>query len=123
MNRHRERWGLIFVELPIVTVLLIAFYVIFHIIIVKGGGHPWVPPVIKRQWIRHRSVGAFVSSICAHPAYGVSEAGMNAMTMTAAKEFVADGILVNAITPGSIDTPLTDSLDETQKEQFRQAAP
>ena len=37
MNRHRERWGLIFVELPIVTVLLIAFYVIFHIIIVKGG--------------------------------------------------------------------------------------
>jgi NAD(P)-dependent dehydrogenase (short-subunit alcohol dehydrogenase family) len=48
---------------------------------------------------------------------------MNAMTMTAAKEFVADGILVNAITPGSIDTPLTDSLDETQKEQFRQAAP
>ena len=79
--------------------------------------------MIKQQWIRHRSVGAFVSSICAHPAYGVSEAGMNAMTMTAAKEFVADGILVNAITPGSIDTPLTDSFDETQKEQFRQAAP
>ena len=28
----------------------------------------------------HRSLGAFVSSICAHPACGVSEASMNAMT-------------------------------------------
>ena len=48
---------------------------------------------------------------------------MNAMTIASAKEFAADGILVNAITPGSIDTPLTNSFDETQKEEFRQAGP
>jgi NAD(P)-dependent dehydrogenase (short-subunit alcohol dehydrogenase family) len=48
---------------------------------------------------------------------------MSAITKAATKKTADDGILVNAITPGSIDTPLTDSLDETQKEQFRQAAP
>jgi ABC-type glycerol-3-phosphate transport system permease component len=37
MNRHRERWGLIFADLSIVTVPLIAFYVIFHINIMKGA--------------------------------------------------------------------------------------
>ena len=68
------------------------------------------------------SAGAFVGSICAHPAYGVSKAGMIAMTKPAAKEFAADGILVNAIAPGSIGTPLTDSFGEVQKEDFRQAA-
>ena len=44
------------------------------------------------------------------------------MTKPAAKEFAADGILVNAIAPGSIGTPLTDSFGEVQKEDFRQAA-
>ena len=48
---------------------------------------------------------------------------MNAMTISAAKEFAADGILVNTITLGSIDTSLTDSFDETHREEFRQADP
>jgi 3-oxoacyl-[acyl-carrier protein] reductase len=43
--------------------------------------------------------------------------------MIAMTKFAADGLRVNAIAPGSIDTPLTDSFGEVQKEEFRQAAP
>ena len=48
---------------------------------------------------------------------------MIAMTKSAAKEFAGDGILVNAIAPGSIETPLADSFGEAQKEQFVEASP
>jgi 3-oxoacyl-[acyl-carrier protein] reductase len=84
-------------------------------------------PIMQKQQagriVNVSSAGAFVGSVCAHPAYGVSKAGMIAMTKSAAKEFAADGLRVNAIAPGSIDTPLTDSFGEVQKEEFRQAAP
>ncbi len=86
-----------------------------------------VLPIMQRQQagriVNISSAGAFVGSICAHPAYGVSKAGLIAMTKSAAKEFAADGILVNAIAPGSIDTPLSHSFGEAQIEEFRQAAP
>jgi 3-oxoacyl-[acyl-carrier protein] reductase len=86
-----------------------------------------VLPVMKRQQtgriVNISSAGAFVGSICAHPAYGVAKAGMIAMTKSAAREFADDGILVNAIAPGSIDTPLTMSFGANQVEAFRQAAP
>ena len=86
-----------------------------------------VMPIMQKQQagciVNVSSAGAFVGSVCAHPAYGVSKAGMIAMTKSAAKEFAADGLRVNAIAPGSIDTPLTDSFGEVQKEEFRQAAP
>ena len=86
-----------------------------------------VLPIMKKQQsgriVNISSAGAFLGSVCAHPAYGTSKAGMIAMTKSAAKEFASDGILVNAIAPGSIDTPMTDSFGEAQKEQFAQAAP
>ena len=86
-----------------------------------------VLPTMKEQQagriVNISSVGAFVGSICAHPAYGVSKAGMIAMTKSAAKEFAPYGILVNAIAPGSIDTPLADSFGAAQKEEFVQASP
>ncbi len=86
-----------------------------------------VLPIMKKQQsgriVNISSVGAFVGSVCAHPAYGASKAAMIAMTKSAAKEFASDGILVNAIAPGSIDTPLTASFGEAQKEEFIQAAP
>lgn len=86
-----------------------------------------VLPIMQRQQagriVNISSAGAFVGSVCAHPAYGVSKAGMIAMTKSAAKEHATDNILVNAIAPGSIDTPLTHSFGEAQMEEFRQAAP
>lgn len=69
------------------------------------------------------SAGAVLGSVCAHPAYGASKAGMIAMTKSAAKAHAKDGILVNAIAPGSIDTPMTDSFGECQKQEFKEAAP
>ena len=86
-----------------------------------------VLPVMKKQQagriVNISSVGAFLGSVCAHPAYGASKAAMIAMTKSAAKEFAGDGILVNAIAPGSIETPLAASFGEAQKEEFIQAAP
>ena len=38
------------------------------------------------------------------------------MTKTAAKELGARGITVNAIAPGFIETPMTDSMTDQQKE-------
>ncbi|MFN8007673.1 MAG: glucose 1-dehydrogenase [Terriglobia bacterium] len=69
------------------------------------------------------SAGAFLGSICAHPAYGVAKAGLIALTKSAAKSFAKDGILVNAIAPGSVDTPMAESFGEAQVEAFCQAAP
>ena len=64
----------------------------------------------SQRWgrvINISSVGAFKGSITAHPAYGVSKAGLIAMTKSAAKELAEFGILVNSVSPGTIDTPLT----------------
>lgn len=86
-----------------------------------------VLPIMQRQqWgriVNISSLGAFVGSVCAHPAYGVSKAGMIAMTKSLAKTYALDNILVNAIAPGSFDTPLARSFGEEQIEEFKQASP
>ena len=85
-----------------------------------------VPYMRTKQWgrvVNISSVGAFKGSITAHPAYGVSKAGVIALTKSAAKEFATDGILVNAIAPGSIDTPLAkQNFTEQQRDAYRKAA-
>ena len=86
-----------------------------------------VLPFMKQQQagriVNISSVGAFLGSVCAHPAYGASKAAMIAMTKSLAKEFASDGILVNAIAPGSIETPLAAGFGDAQKEQFIEATP
>ena len=64
------------------------------------------------------SVGAFVGSVTGHVAYGASKAGMIALMKVVAKEFAAHGILANAIAPGSIDTPITDSFGPEAKQRY-----
>ena len=68
------------------------------------------------------SVGAFLGSVSAHPAYGVSKAGLIALTKSLAKEGAADGILVNAIAPGSIDTPMLENFGPEARAQYAEAA-
>ncbi len=84
------------------------------------------PHMRQKQWgriINISSVGAFQGSITAHPAYGVSKAGILALTKSAAKEFAADGILVNAISPGSIETPLArQNFTEQERQAYAEAA-
>lgn len=48
--------------------------------------------------------------------YSASKGAVIAMTKTAAKELGARGITVNAIAPGFIKTPMTDSMTDQQKE-------
>ncbi|MFN8009056.1 MAG: SDR family oxidoreductase [Terriglobia bacterium] len=64
------------------------------------------------------SAGAFLGSICAHPAHGVAKAGLIAFTKSAAKEFAKDSIPVNAIAPGSIDTPMAESFVQPRWRHF-----
>lgn len=68
------------------------------------------------------SVGAFLGSITAHPAYGVSKAGLIAMTKSLAKSCATDGILVNAVAPGSIDTPMLESFGDEARRDFAEAS-
>lgn len=64
-------------------------------IIGKNGGNP-------RPWI-DRAEQERASNI----AYGVSKAGVHAMTFFLARELAADGITVNAVAPGPIASPMT----------------
>jgi len=47
--------------------------------------------------------------------YSASKAAVIGMTKSAAKEFGARGITVNAVAPGFISTPMTDALTDEQK--------
>lgn len=50
--------------------------------------------------------------------YSASKGGLNAMTKSFAKEAAARGIRYNAITPGFIQTDMTDELKEEVKEEY-----
>ena len=50
--------------------------------------------------------------------YSASKAAIIGMTMTAAKEFGARNIRVNAVAPGLIKTPMTDALTDEQKSKI-----
>lgn len=53
--------------------------------------------------------------------YSASKAAIIGMTKSAAKEFGSRGININAVAPGFIETPMTDKLSETQKEELVKA--
>lgn len=55
--------------------------------------------------------------------YSASKGGLIALTKTCAKEFASRGILVNAIAPGFIRTPMTDALNDEQKKKLSDQIP
>lgn len=56
-------------------------------------------------------------------AYSAAKAGMIGMTKSLAKELSSRNIRVNAVTPGYIQTEMTDALNETQKAAIIQGIP
>jgi len=55
--------------------------------------------------------------------YAASKAGIIGLTKSAAKEVGRYGVIVNAIAPGFIDTPMTEKLQEKEKEMFTPQIP
>ena len=86
-----------------------------------------VLPTMRRQAagriVNVSSAGAFTGSVTTHPAYGVSKAGMIAMTKSLAKTYASEGILVNAIAPGSFDTPMARAFGEEAVQKYVDMSP
>jgi NAD(P)-dependent dehydrogenase (short-subunit alcohol dehydrogenase family) len=88
---------------------------------------------LKHEITHMRQAGGGVivnvaSSIGAHTtvpgmgAYAATKAAVSALTRTAAREYIADGIRINAVSPGPIDTPMSRRLGETDADRDRRVA-
>jgi 3-oxoacyl-[acyl-carrier protein] reductase len=55
--------------------------------------------------------------------YSASKSGMIGLTKSVAKEVASRGIMVNAIAPGFIETPMTDKLSSSAREIFLKNVP
>ena len=55
--------------------------------------------------------------------YGMTKAGIENFTRTAAKEFAEHGILVNAVAPGFIETDMTEKIPEEFRESIMSQIP
>lgn len=55
--------------------------------------------------------------------YSSSKAGLIGFTKSAAKEFASRGITVNAVSPGFIETDITDVLPDRVKDKYRESIP
>ena len=72
-------------------------------VIGKNGGNP-------RPWLDRREMNG-----SSNVAYGVSKAGVHALTLFLAKDLAADGVTVNAVAPGPIATGMTANLPDSLK--------
>ena len=74
--------------------------------------------MMKKRWGRIISVTSIVGAV-GNPGqcnYAAAKAGLTAMSKSMAYEVASRGITVNCVAPGFIGTPMTDVLNETQKE-------
>lgn len=68
----------------------------------------FLPAMLSRREGSIINIASVVSSIMAAPnrfAYATSKAAVIGLTMSIARDFIADGIRCNAISPGTVDTP------------------
>jgi NAD(P)-dependent dehydrogenase (short-subunit alcohol dehydrogenase family) len=91
----------------------------------------WLSMKAEIAWMRAHGGGRIVnmaSTIGAHRtvpgmgAYAAAKAAVSALTRTAAREYIGDGIRINAISPGPIDTPASLRPGENVEERDRRIA-
>jgi 3-oxoacyl-[acyl-carrier protein] reductase len=80
-----------------------------------------VLPLMKRQGggriINMSSVSARNGGSPSSVAYSTAKGGVSTLTRAMARELVSDGILVNAVAPGRIDTPFHDEFTTDEKRE------
>jgi 3-oxoacyl-[acyl-carrier protein] reductase len=78
-------------------------------------------PLMKRQGggriINMSSVSARNGGSPSSVAYSTAKGGVSTLTRAMARELVSDGILVNAVAPGRIDTPFHDEFTTDEKRE------
>ena len=82
-------------------------------------------PMLKQRWGRIINITSIVG-LTGNPGqanYAASKAGMIGMAKSLAQEVASRGITVNCVAPGFIETPMTDALNEDQREKLIQAIP
>ena len=69
----------------------------------------FAPRMAERGWGRIVNISSCYSLVSkpGRAGYSASKAGLNGLTRTAALEFSAAGVLVNAVCPGFIETDMT----------------
>jgi NAD(P)-dependent dehydrogenase (short-subunit alcohol dehydrogenase family) len=86
----------------------------------------WMSMKHEIAYMRDHGGGAIVnlaSSVGAHVrypglgAYAASKAAVSALTRTAAREYIGDGIRINAVSPGPTDTPMSLRPGETETDR------
>ena len=82
-------------------------------------------PMMKQRWGRIINITSIVGHT-GNPGqanYAASKAGVIGMAKSLAQEVASRGITVNCVAPGFIETPMTDTLSEDQREKLIQAIP
>lgn len=77
-----------------------------------------VKGMMKRRWGRIVSITSIVG-VTGNPGqgnYAASKAGMIGMSKSLASEVASRGVTVNCVAPGFIESPMTDALNDKQKE-------
>lgn len=86
-----------------------------------------------QHWLSNKSSGCIINVSSVHQlipkpefvSYAASKAAVNQMTRTLALEYAPDGIRINNIAPGAIETPINDSWlgDEDKKQMVESNIP
>jgi|UniRef100_A0A7C6A885 3-oxoacyl-[acyl-carrier protein] reductase len=81
--------------------------------------------MIKEEWGRIINIASIIGEMgnAGQANYAAAKAGIIGFTKSIAKELASRNITVNAIAPGFIKTPMTDSLPENIKENYRKMIP
>lgn len=81
--------------------------------------------MMKRRWGRIVSITSVVG-VTGNPGqtnYAASKAGLIGMSKSLAAEVASRGVTVNCVAPGFIETPMTDALNDEQKQRILTAVP